>query len=97
MTDSMSNKKKEVHIDDSVSDLVIQWPVVPFTEVEIAGKEAGLGWGEMSLIFDIWDWRTWKIFEYKSLVNIWKHEPEFAVKIIVCISINLGAANMSCN
>lgn len=94
MMDLMGNKKERSAQDDSVSDLVIQWSVVPFTEIEIAGKEAGLGWGEMTLIFDVWAWRTWKIFEYKSLVNIWKHEPEFPVKGIVRISINLGAVNI---
>ena len=86
-------EKKEVDVVASVSDLEVQWSVVPFTEIEIAGKESGLGWGERHLVFDIWDWGTWKLLKYKRLVNIWKHDSEFPVKVVGWAS-KLGAVNI---
>lgn len=50
--------------------------------MEIAGKEADLGWRELSLLFDAWDRGSWEIFKYKMLVDIWKQESEFPVNTV---------------
>lgn len=50
--------------------------------MEIAGKEADLGWRELSLLFDAWDGGSWEIFKYKMLVDTWKQESEFPVNVI---------------